>query len=288
MLRSQVESARPELAPHHIFASQLESSLGLNVGVTASGSLSSNQACKSRNSVLNIQATPEPIGDRRDSPSILDCTDAPMLTLRVADEGGGMSTGELRRDILGIESVPHINLEEIIEKFTSSSSTHVIDSGSVPENNRVITDIDNAVNESANPVLSEITVYKDHPLQQDHKLSLEKHIEVTSDVLQGDNRSPSKATTDDDITRRTFVNSRSENDKGHFLKLSSISEKDDENDTSVIIDEESLYDIVMTYRCKLCSEVFVEKSGLLQHYKEVHKPVSLELFSLFLINTKLE
>ncbi|XP_042863119.1 zinc finger X-chromosomal protein-like [Penaeus japonicus] len=273
MLRSQVESARAELTPHHIFASQLESSLGLNVGVTASDSLSTSQTCKSRNSVLNIQATPEPIEDRRDSPSILDCTDASMLTLRVTDEGGGMSTGELRRDILGIESVPHINLEEIIEKFTSSSSTHhVIDSGGVSEDNRVITDINSSVDENASPVLSEITVYKDHPLQQDHKLSLEKHIEVTSEILQGDTTSPSKSTTNDNITRRPFVNSRTENDKGQFLKLSSIAEKNDENDTSVIIDEESLYDIVMTYRCKLCSEVFVEKAGLLEHYKEIHKP----------------
>lgn len=276
MLRSQVESARAELTPHHIFASQLESSLGLNVGVTASDSLSTSQTCKSRNSVLNIQATPEPIEDRRDSPSILDCTDASMLTLRVTDEGGGMSTGELRRDILGIESVPHINLEEIIEKFTSSSSTHhVIDSGGVSEDNRVITDINSSGDENASPVLSEITVYKDHPLQQDHKLSLEKHIEVTSEILQGDTTSPSKSTTNDNITRRPFVNSRTENDKGQFLKLSSIAEKNDENDTSVIIDEESLYDIVMTYRCKLCSEVFVEKAGLLEHYKEIHKPVSL-------------
>ena len=39
-------------------------------------------------------------------------------------------------------------------------------------------------------------------------------------------------------------------------------------------EDESIYDIVMTFRCKLCSKVFMEKKILFEHYNDVHKKVT--------------
>ncbi|XP_071513038.1 uncharacterized protein [Panulirus ornatus] len=262
-------SSAAELTSHQIFETQLESSLSLNAGVAPDSSSTGDHVSTSGNSILNLHATGGIVENQRRNSTLLDCSDAPVLTLQVPDESGGVTSGEIRRDILGIESVPHINLEEIIEKFTDSNSQphQVIDStgesivthpvgttGSTPvSNSEENVDID----------FPHMTVFKGSSLQQEKKRpALQESYSVKPLTSLG-----SRSILRPSIT----VKLHSEHNELSPFEHCKYSSKSDVNEP-VAIDEESLYDIVMTYRCKLCSEVFMEKSVLLQHYQDLHKP----------------
>lgn len=267
-------SSASELTSHQIFDTQLDSSLGLNTGVAPSDSSSSgDQVSTNGNSVLNLHAAGGMVED------------APVLTLQVPDESGGVTSGEIRRDILGIESVPHINLEEIIEKFTDSSSqphqvinnagesivTHP--SGSTPVSNS---------EENADADFPHMTIFKGSSFQQDRKRPLNSHVQTTTEPVLQESYSVKPLTSlgSRSILRPSItVKLHSEHNELSPFEHCKYSSKSDVSEP-MAIDEESLYDIVMTYRCKLCSEVFIEKSGLLQHYQDIHKPVGI-LCSVF-------
>nr|XP_045603901.1 uncharacterized protein LOC123761761 isoform X1 [Procambarus clarkii] len=259
-----------EHTTNQIFDSRLESSLCLNTGVGASHtSNASHQAKRSGNSILNLHTIGGTTEDQRGSSSLIDCSGAPMLTLQVPDENGEVTTGEIRRDLLGIESVPHINLEEIIEKFTGGSNHHheVIDHA---ESINIETTTLPTSEATTSADVTNITVFKEESLPQDRKTRLKPHIRIASEPSIQSRYSVKPLTS---LTGRSNPRSnitvKLHND--HELPFDQIKIKSELSEP-MDIDEESLYDIVMTYRCKLCSEVFIEKSELLLHYQDIHKP----------------
>ncbi|XP_042204629.1 zinc finger protein 227-like isoform X2 [Homarus americanus] len=271
-----VNTPTSELSANQIYDSQLESSLCLNAGVGPSESSGQNHhVSRNENSLLSFHTTGGTVEDQGEQSSLMDCSESPMLTLQVPDESGEVTTSEIRRDLLGIESVPHINLEEIIEKFTGSSNHHqVIDNtSSVTVTTHVGAAPSPASEGNSSANLTNVTVFKDDPLHHDRRIPLESHIHITPESSLQDTYSMKSLTS---ITSKSSPKSTVTVKLHNFDDISSleqckISSKSNLQD-SLAVDEESLYDIVMTYRCKLCSEVFIEKSGLLQHYQDVHKP----------------
>ncbi|XP_069939489.1 zinc finger protein 39 isoform X2 [Cherax quadricarinatus] len=276
MLTSHIVAAESTstaaLTTNQLFDSQLESSLDLNTEVVASDSSNSSHKDNGNgNTLLNLHGTVGTVEDPKGSPLLMDCSGTPMLTLQVPDENSEVNSGEIRRDLLDIESAPHINLEEIIEKFAGSSNHHeVIDNASSSTiSDHIETTILSTSENSAE--LTNITAFKEESLLK-KRSPLEPHIHIVSEPpIQSSCSVKSLTSFTSRSNQRSNIPGKFQNDHDELSFDKNKFSKFDANDP-MAIDEESLYDIVMTYRCKICSEVFFEKSGLLEHYQDIHKP----------------
>ncbi|XP_064105427.1 zinc finger protein 235-like [Macrobrachium nipponense] len=233
----ETSAVRSESVVQRIFSSSIEPSLDVGIEIPTSKNFDDNHgSCKDSSSHINMQEPTTSVVEEKiqqKNTSVIDCPNASMLTLQVAEHGkSSTSTPELQQDIL-LETVPHISLEEIIEKFTceSNHALHVLE------------------NEKTESVIS---VKKEAPTETIRKEPL---------TLQ-DNSVSSQGMCNVMVDERSNLRSKS----NVTVKL-----KTSANVVEESLDEESFYDILMTYKCKLCSEVFIDKARLMKHYCEVHK-----------------
>ncbi|XP_066986068.1 uncharacterized protein [Macrobrachium rosenbergii] len=237
----ETSTVRSESVVQQIFSSSIEPSLDVGIEIPTSKNFDDNHgSCKDSSSHIGMQEPRTTCSTsvveeklQQKNTSVINCPDTSMLTLQVAEEGKSSTPApELQQDIL-LETVPHISLEEIIEKFTceSNHALHVLE------------------NEKTESVISE---KKEEPTETIRKESV---------TLQ-DNSVSSQGMCNVMIDERPNVGTKS----NVTVKL-----KTSANPVEESLDEESFYDILMTYKCKLCSEVFIDKARLMKHYCEVHK-----------------
>ncbi|XP_068223560.1 uncharacterized protein [Palaemon carinicauda] len=232
----ETSKVRSNSVVQQIFSSSINPSLDVGIEIPSSKNFENTQvSCEDSSPHISIQdpstaAVEEKI--RHKNSSVINRSDASMLTLQVAEEGKSNISGpELQSDIL-LETVPHISLEEIIEKFTceSNHALHVLESEKI------------SGFESEKKELAD-TITKESSTLQDDSVSSQGMCSVL-------------------IDDRPNVSSKS----NVTVKL-----KTSANVVEESLDEENFYDILMTYKCKLCSEVFIDKARLMKHYSEVHK-----------------
>ena len=215
-----------------MFDPSIGTTLDLELAMSPPRSFDNSSVCKDNTSPLTNMHEPISRKLKPKDTSLMDCHDASLLTLQVPESRNGInSAAELQEDIL-METVPHINLEEIIEKFTSESNHGFIETES---------NIGSSVSEKEHR-----TVGEDSAALQDGLPPAEGSFTNLPDE-KPKTGAPSKVTVK--------------------VKTSAVITEDS-------LDEESFYDVLMTYHCKLCSEIFIDKGRLLKHYREVHKSVS--------------
>ncbi|CAL4085541.1 unnamed protein product, partial [Meganyctiphanes norvegica] len=184
--------------------------------------------------------------------SSLPLQDGTSTLLSLAETG--------QEDDMDIESVPHINLQKIIEEIANRDNQQELVNEAIGSGGSITIEGLPDPEGSSGIILVECS-------DQDQELS-EKQSKGLSLKSKQNNLHMNDLFDGFSKTSIRTNNFRKRASK-IFLDTSQGLCNEPFDDT---IDEDSLYDIVMTYRCKVCSQVFMEKPKLLQHYQEAHKP----------------
>lgn len=297
-------SSETDLAAHQIFEAHLDSPLDLHPSVPpqSSSKITQQQQQHITTSTPLItlhQENSHGVNSQISTKTLMECSETsvalqvPQLESRDIEIKGEM-----------LETVPHISLEEIIEKFASDSQDDINISSEVPV--------------SPDSSFPSITVFKNDSLDQPSPSQLQR---VSHPTIMNQYKKSSQGTASQQYQKELqhttvqFIDTQHLGKTTHNLtqttnhqsqssysvrSLSSLRGKSNESSSIRVkvldshqtsrlsqgagsgsadeedqmgVDEESLYEVVMTYRCKLCSQSFEEKSALLKHHREVHKPV---------------
>ncbi|XP_076033378.1 uncharacterized protein LOC143020672 [Oratosquilla oratoria] len=163
---------------------------------------------------------------------------------------GGISSSSI-----SLNSDSHINLKEIMSDFVDVDLISSVDAKSVLVNQSQ--SHEERSNASCDKQLTHIQIVQQHepfsksPLTVKCKNSQGQQEPVASNEYHTDGNDSGEVNGDTD----NFTAS-----------------KETPENLVISLDEESLYDILMTYRCKVCSSMFVDKQQLIQHYQEAHYP----------------
>ncbi|KAK4309061.1 hypothetical protein Pmani_019319 [Petrolisthes manimaculis] len=297
-------SSETDMAAHQIFEAHLEPPLDLHPSIQPQSSSKithqQQQPLSTSTPLITLHhGANGGISSQINTHTLMECSETSVPTLQ--DPQLEPSDIEVKEEVL--ETDPHISLEEIIEKFANDSQDDINISSGVPVSSDSsfpsITVFKNASLDQPSPSQlqgsSQQTIINQYkmpspgtvPQQDDKGLQYttvqfidSQHLRKTTHDLTPTMKHQSQSS----YSVRSLSSLRGNSSESSSIRVkvldchqasilsqdAIIGSADDEDQIGV--DEESLYEVVMTYRCKLCSQVFEEKPALLKHHRKVHKP----------------